>query len=67
MTNQIIEITISPQGETRLETKGFAGNACREASQFLEQALGAQVSEKLTTEFYQQEANRIHVQQGGAS
>jgi hypothetical protein len=47
-----IEITIAPNGESKVETKGFAGSECREASQFLEAALGAKRSETLTTEFY---------------
>ena len=53
MTNQIIEVVISPTGETRVETKGFVGNSCRQASQFVEQALGVKVSESPTAEFYQ--------------
>jgi len=48
-----IEIIVSPNGETRVQTQGFAGNTCREASQFLEQALGKRTSEKMTAEFYQ--------------
>ena len=55
MTNQIIEVVISPTGETRVETKGFVGSSCRQASQFLEQALGAKLDDKFTAEFYQQE------------
>ena len=38
--NRVIEIIVSPQGETRVETKGFAGNECQQASRFLEEALG---------------------------
>ena len=38
---KIIEITVSPRGETKVETRGFTGGACREASRFIEQALGA--------------------------
>ena len=34
-----IEITVSSQGEARLQTKGFTGSSCREASRLLEQAL----------------------------
>jgi hypothetical protein len=66
MTQPIIEVIVSPQGETRVETRGFAGISCRQASRFLEQALGTQASEKLTPEFYQQEAEANRVQQGGA-
>ena len=36
--NKIIEIIVSPTGETRLETKGFTGGECKEASKFVEQA-----------------------------
>jgi len=47
-----IEITVSPAGETRVETKGFAGPACREASRLLETTLGRVASERLTAEFH---------------
>ena len=55
---QRIEIIIDRQGHTCLETKGFSGNACREASQLLEKALGAKTSERLTAEFYSQSAKQ---------
>ena len=48
-----IEITVGPKGETKVETRGFAGAECREASQFVEQALGPRTAEQLTAEFYQ--------------
>ena len=48
-----IEIIVSPKGETRLQTKGFAGSSCREASRFIEQALGQRTGEQLTAEFHQ--------------
>ena len=48
-----IEITVSPNGETRVETRGFAGGSCREASKFVEEALGRTTAENLTAEFYQ--------------
>ena len=35
---RIIEVLVSPQGET--SARGFAGGACLHASRFLEQALG---------------------------
>ena len=47
-----IEIIVSPQGETTVQTKGFAGGECREASKFVEQALGQRTGERLTTEFH---------------
>ncbi len=48
-----IEITVSPKGEATVQTKGFAGATCREASKFIEQALGQQTDEHLTAEFHQ--------------
>ena len=53
--SKIIEIVISPNGQTRVETKDFAGSECREASRFVEEALGKRVDEQLTAEFYAEE------------
>jgi hypothetical protein len=61
--SQIIEIVVSPKGEATITTKGFTGPACREASQFLEKALGQQTSETLTAEFYQTTEERSSEQQ----
>ena len=51
--SKIIEVIVSPTGETKVETKGFTGAECRDASKFIEQALGKQTSEQLTAEFHQ--------------
>ena len=53
-----VEIIVSPKGETTVQTKGFAGNECREASKFIEQALGQRTGEQLTAEFHQQTAQQ---------
>jgi hypothetical protein len=55
-TKKVIRVIVGPKGETRVETKGFSGGECREASRFIEQALGQPVGEQLTPEFYQTEA-----------
>jgi hypothetical protein len=47
-----IQITVSPEGETRIETKGFSGAECQAASRFVEQALGTLSAEQKTTEYY---------------
>jgi hypothetical protein len=60
-----IEITVSPKGRTTVTTKGFTGSSCREASRFIEQALGQQVSEQLTAEFHQAPATEQHLRQKG--
>ena len=48
-----IEITVGPKGETTVRTSGFTGGECREASRFVEQALGTRSAEALTAEFHQ--------------
>jgi hypothetical protein len=65
--HRTIEIIVSPQGETRLETKGFTGSSCREASRRLEQALGTKAKEQLTPECYAQSTTSQQVQQGGST
>ena len=49
---KIIEVIVSPKGETRIETKGFSGAECRDASKFIEEALGQRAGEQLTNEFH---------------
>ena len=49
-----IEIIVDAKGEVTLQTKGFAGSGCRDASRIIEQALGETTAEKITAEFYQQ-------------
>jgi hypothetical protein len=51
--SKVIEITVGPTGETKVETRGFSGGACREASRFVEQALGQRTGETLTAEYHQ--------------
>ncbi|MGB4736887.1 MAG: DUF2997 domain-containing protein [Fuerstiella sp.] len=50
---RIIEIIVSPTGQSQVQTRGFRGSNCRQASRFLEQALGQRTSEQLTSEFHQ--------------
>jgi len=50
---RIIEITVDAKGQSKVETRGFTGGECREASKFIEQALGHRTGETLTADFYQ--------------
>jgi len=59
-----IEIIVSPSGETRVETHGYIGSTCREASAFLEQALGAVTGEQLTAEFHQTQTQSQNLREG---
>lgn len=62
---KIIEIIISPKGEARVQTKGFAGADCQQASRFLEQALGQRTKEQLTAEFHQSATSVQQQQRAG--
>jgi Protein of unknown function (DUF2997) len=60
---RVIEVVVSPQGETTVQTKGYAGSDCLKASQFLEQALGVASADRKTGEFYLSTPAEQHVQQ----
>ena len=47
-----IEIIVSATGEINLQTHGYAGRECLEATRQLETALGAKTGDRLTGEFY---------------
>jgi hypothetical protein len=53
-----IHITVDPQGNVKLQTRGYAGRACLDASRELEQVLGERVSETMTNEYFQQTEER---------
>ena len=63
--NQTIEIIVTPDGQTRVETRGFSGAGCREASRFIEEALGKRTSERTTAEFFQVADERQRLREGG--
>lgn len=62
-----IEIVVAPDGRTRLETKGFNGSSCQDASRFMEQALGRINDEQRTAEFFTPAStgNRLQQNNGG--
>jgi len=47
-----IIVDVKADGTVQVETKGFSGKSCLEASKFVEEALGQKISEKHTEEFY---------------
>ena len=61
---KIIEIIIAPNGQSTVETKGFTGSECRDASRFIEQAIGQSTGEVLKAEFYQAASSQQQIQQG---
>jgi hypothetical protein len=62
--SRIIEIVVSPEGQSTVQTRGFSGRTCQEASKFIEQALGTKVQETLTAEFYDQRTQGQTLQEG---
>ena len=54
MSPQIV-VTVAPDGATKLETVGYVGPACRDASRALEAALGLVQHEQLTAAYHQAE------------
>jgi hypothetical protein len=49
---KVIEVVVSPKGETTVQTKGFAGPECQQASRWVEAALGEVAVDRATAEFY---------------
>lgn len=64
MRTQTIEVTISPTGEATVQTKGFTGPSCRDASRFVEQALGIVQSDTPTAELYRTQTADQALRQG---
>jgi hypothetical protein len=58
-----IEIIIDPQGKIRLQTKGYSGISCKEASKAIEQALGLVQTDQPTPEMYTHQSSDQHEQQ----
>lgn len=58
-----IEITVAPTGQTKVETKGFSGAQCRDASRFIETALGKATGEQLKSEFHVTVGNEQQLRQ----
>ncbi|MCD0458624.1 DUF2997 domain-containing protein [Roseiconus lacunae] len=60
---KIIEVIVSPTGDAKVETKGFAGAECRDASAFIEKAMGKQQRETLKAEYHRQRIQQTNREQ----
>jgi hypothetical protein len=49
---RLIEVVVSPKGDTTVQTRGYLGAECLQASKFLEDALGIATTDRKTAEFY---------------
>ncbi len=61
--SRVIEVVVSPKGETTVQTKNYTGSDCLQASKWLEQALGITTADRKTSEYYESAQNEQHVQQ----
>jgi hypothetical protein len=64
MDKKII-ITVSPAGETTVQTHGYSGRTCKDASRFIEEALGEKTAEQLTPDYHRTDTtNKARTTQG---
>lgn len=55
---QELEITITPDGEVKIEVKGVKGSSCVDLTKDIEEALGVVTDREHTSEYYQQETDQ---------
>lgn len=60
---KIIEVVVDRSGAVTVQTKGYAGADCLAASKSLEQALGAVMADRKTSEFFESTKAEQHVRQ----
>jgi hypothetical protein len=60
---RVIELIVTKEGQTTVQTKGYSGETCLEASKWLEKALGITTDDRTTGEFFQQLNTERHIQQ----
>ena len=58
-----IKVYIAKDGAVTIKTKGFVGQACKDATRALEKALGAVDNREYTDEYYTQSTatNRLNI------
>jgi hypothetical protein len=60
MSKEIIHVTIAPDGSVEVAPSGFKGRKCKDATKFLESALGLDTTKsKPTSEMYEQETVKL--------
>jgi hypothetical protein len=55
--SKTVTVIVSPNGGTKIETFGFEGASCQDATRDLERALGGKADETLKSEYYAQTNN----------
>jgi len=54
-----IEVLFGPKGEVEIEAFGYKGKGCKDATKFLEEALGTAKDTKTKTEWFLRNAESI--------
>lgn len=57
--SQTVTVEITAQGQVTVQTSGFAGASCKQATAALEKALGTVTSDEKTAEFHQGAACKL--------
>jgi hypothetical protein len=60
---RVIEVIVSKDGQATVQTKGYSGGTCMQASLWLEQALGIATADRKTAEFFETTKAEQHIQQ----
>lgn len=55
-----IVVEVGTDGSVKIEGRGFTGTECERATAALRQALGTEVENRRTADFYATEPNKIH-------
>jgi len=63
-STKTIEITVDSEGSVSVKTKGFTGSTYKDASRFIEQALGRSSHETQLPEYFQKTHASNQIQQG---
>jgi hypothetical protein len=59
---RIIEVVVSPTGQTTVQTKGYSGSECLAASTWLEKALGVATADQKTIEYFNSQPNQQEIE-----
>lgn len=59
-----LKISLLPNGEIKMETKGIKGKKCLKYAEFLEKLADAKIEkQEFTSEYYEQEVEEVQQQQ----
>jgi len=58
--NKTITIIVAPDGKTKIETHGYTGPDCRDATRFLEGTIGIGTVERLKAEYFIDDCHNLN-------